>query len=145
MRLLQKFVLPLLDYADFLVESAPMKEIRLLDKLQVRAVRLIRYGNHRDVSDREIEIRYNITSLSERRKKHHLSLKYRLSRIESYLENKRPEITLRSRNKIKFSVPVTKLTRVLKSPFYRGVTLWDRLSLEVQRATTKVRFKQLIT
>ena len=86
----------------------------------------------------------NITPLKERRKKHHLSLMYRLSRVETYLENTRPEINLRSRHKIKFSIPVTKLSKVMKSPFYRGASLWDRLSQEVQRATTKVRFKQLI-
>ena len=67
------------------------------------------------------------------------------SKVESYLEIKRPEINLRSRHKIKFTMPVTKLTKVLRSPFYRGVSLWDRLSVEVQQATTKVRFKQLIS
>ena len=140
----KQFVMPMLDYADFLVESAPMKEIKLLDKLQDRAIRLIRYGNHMNLPAQAIEIMHNITPLKERRKKHHLSLMYRLSRVETYLENTRPEINLRSRHKIKFSIPVTKLSKVMKSPFYRGASLWDRLSQEVQRATTKVRFKQLI-
>ena len=40
--------------------------------------------------------------------------------------------------------PKTKLTKVLKSPYYRGVSLWDMLPKEVQRATTKVRFKKQI-
>ena len=70
---------------------------------------------------------------------------FRLSNVESYLDTTRPAINLRSRNKVKFNVPTTKLTRVLKSPFYRGVSLWDRLTVEVQRATTKVRFKQLLS
>ena len=122
-----------------------MKEIKLLDKLQDRAVKLIRNGNHRDLSAQATEMMRNITPLKERRKKHHLSLMYRLSRIEAYLENKQPEINLRSQHKIEFSIPATKLTKVLKSPFYRGVSLLDRLSLEVQRDPTKVRFKQLIT
>ena len=33
----------------------------------------------------------------------------------------------------------------MKSPYYRGVTLWDMLPLEIQRATTKVKFKGQVT
>ena len=56
----------------------------------------------------------------------------------SCIDTDRPEIVLRSRDKIKF---VTKLTKVMKSPYYRGISLWDMLNEEQQRATTKVRFK----
>ena len=38
----------------------------------------------------------------------------------------------------------TKLTKVAYSPYYRGVRLWDRLNESTQKATTKVKFKQLI-
>ena len=81
-------------------------------------------------------------SLRERRRKHHLFLMYRLSKIETYIDTDRPEIVLRSRDKIKFRTPVTKLMKVMKSPYYRGVSLWDMLNEEQQKATTKVRFKQ---
>ena len=69
---------------------------------------------------------------------------YRLSRTDSYIDLARPEMDLRSRNKIKFSMAKTKMTKVTKSPYYRGVSLWDMLPEEVQRATTKVRLKRLI-
>ena len=85
-----------------------------------------------------------ITPLKERQRKHHLALMYRIGGIDSYLELRRPEINLPSWKKIQFSIPVTRLSKVMKSPFYRGATLWDMLTVEVQRATTKVRFKQLI-
>ena len=87
---------------------------------------------------------YGIEPLKTRRCKHHLALMYRLSKIDSYIESTRPEIVLRNRNKIKFLVPKTKLTKVMKSPYYRGTTIWDMLTEEVQRATTKVRFKKQI-
>ena len=51
-------------------------------------------------------------------------------------------VILRSRNKIEFQTPVTTLTKVMKSPYYRGVSLWDMLNEEVLGATTKVRFKE---
>ena len=141
----KQFILPILDYADFLVESAPTKDINNLDKIQERAFKQIRFGAHRNLPCHRIDDVYNIVPLKERRKKHHLSLMYRLSSIDSYLDTSRPGINLRSRNKIKFSVPVTKLTKVKKSPFYRGVSLWDRLMVKTQRATTKVKFKKLIS
>ena len=98
----KQFVLPILNYADFLVESTPVKEIKLLDKLQERAVRQIRFGN-RNLALHVIEDMYNIVPLQDRRKRHHLSLMYRLSSIETYLEPRRPEVNLRSRRKVKFA------------------------------------------
>ena len=40
--------------------------------------------------------------------------------------------------KIQLLTLKTNLTKVMKSPYCRGVSLWDRLTEEVQRATTKV-------
>ena len=33
---------------------------------------------------------------------------------------------------------------LLLLPFYRGVLLWNRLDRDVQRATTKVKFKTML-
>ena len=85
---------------------------------------------------------YGIEDLVMRRRKHHLSVMYRQSRINSKLDEYRPEMGLRSNPKIRFKNKVTQLTKVQNSPYYRGVTLWDRLPVEVQRATTKVKFKR---
>ena len=87
---------------------------------------------------------YGLQTLRKRRESHHLVLMYRLSRDESYVESYRPDIELRSNNKIKLKIRTTKLTKVLNSPYHRGVRLWDQLSKESQRATTKVKFKRLI-
>ena len=66
----KQFVLPILDYADFLFESTVKRELDLLDRVQERAIRLIRYG---DPNGASIERIYNISSLRERRRKHHLA------------------------------------------------------------------------
>ena len=134
-------VRPILDYADFLFDSTVKLELDLLDRIQERVLALIGWGQ---MNNREIENIYTIELLRARRRKHHLALMYRLSKIDLYIDHARPEIALRSRNKVKFKIPKTKLTKVLKSPYYRGVTLWDMLPKEVQRATTKVRFKKQI-
>ena len=137
----KQFILPILDYADFLFDSSIKYELDLLDRIQDRALRLISRGQ---LNNAAVENAHNIEPLRARCRKHHLALMYRLSRIDLYLDSSRPEIGLRSRNKIKFSTAKIKLTKVMKSPYYRGVSLWDRLPEEVQRATTKVRFKKQI-
>ena len=137
----KQFILPILDYADFLFDSTVKRELDLLDKIQERALTIIGRGQ---VNNKTVESTYSIESLKSRRRKHHLSLMYRISKIEAYLDTSRPEIILRNRDKIKFVTAKTKLTKVTKSPYYRGVSLWDMLPQQVQRATTKVRFKKLI-
>ena len=90
-----------------MVESASIKEIDLLDQIQERAVKLIRFGKYRNRLDGTVEEDYNIIPLRERRKKAHLVLTCRISGFESFLAEKRPKINMRSRNEIKFSITVT--------------------------------------
>ena len=103
----KQYILPILDYADFLFESTTKRELDLLDKVQDRDMRLIGNGQQ---TIRAIENKYNIEPLKDRHRRHHLTLMYRLSKIEMYIDIERPDITLRSRNKIKFLTPKTKLT-----------------------------------
>ena len=137
-------VLPMLDYADFLVESGRMEKIERLNNIQKRAVKLIDNNLHRGLDLKQLMNIYGLESLSERRKHHHLVLMYRLKDDLEYFDTYRPNIGLRNNNKIKFKIKTTKLTKVLDSPYHRGVRLWDHLSEETQRAVTKVKFKQLI-
>ena len=65
---------------------------------------------------------------------------YRLKDESDYIDTRRPLVTLRNRNKVKFKLGITELTKVLNSPYHRGVCLWDRFSEETQKATTKVKF-----
>ena len=69
---------------------------------------------------------------------------YRLKDDKDLLEQYRANIDLRNNSKTKFKTRTTKLTKVANSPYYRGVRLWDCLNESTQKATTKVKFKQLI-
>ena len=137
-------VLPMLDYADFLAESGKAAKIERLETLQKRAVKLIDNKANRALDTTQLMTMYGLDSLSKRRKDHHLALMYRLKDNIDLLEPRRATIELRNNNKIKFKIRTTKLTKVLNSPYYRGVRLWDRLSEDTQKATTKVKFKNVI-
>ena len=134
-------VRPVMEYADFLVDSSSKQKTGRLTSIQKRAVKIIDQARHKEFSYKELLTLYGIENLVMRRKKHHLSVMYRQSRDDSNLNAYRPETDLRSNLKIQFRNKITQLTKVQRSPYYRGVTLWDRLPTEVQRATTKVKFK----
>ena len=137
-------VLPMFDYADFLVESGKTEKIERLDTIQKRALKIIDSKTNQGLDDSQLLTLYGLQTLAARRAQHHLVLMYRLKQEKDYIDTYRPPVMLRNSNKIKFKLKTTRLTTVLKSPYYRGVHLWDRLSEETQKATTKVKYKNLL-
>ena len=137
-------VLSMLDYGEFLVDSGKLSKIDRLNNLHKRAVKLIDNKAHRDQDIAQLMSTYGLESLLKRRENLHLSLMYRLKDDKDLLEQYRANIELRNNSKIKFKTRTTKLTKVANSPCYRGVRLWDRLNESTQKATIKVKFKQLI-
>ena len=135
---------PILEYADFLIDSCQRSKTDKLDRIQKRSVRIVDGCVHKGMKMKDLQMLYGLEDLGERRKKHHLALMYRHSKTHSNLDIKRPDVILRNNNKVKFKIRTTLLTKVQKSQYYRGVSLWDRLPEEVQRATTKVKFKKFL-
>ena len=80
--------------------------------------------------------------LGARRKRHQLSFMYRHYRNSLNIDVLRLNIELRSSNKLKFKAKTTQLIKKQNGPYHRGVSLQDRLPVNVQRAMTKVKFKQ---
>ena len=85
---------------------------------------------------------YRLQTLKLRRAEHITCTIYQLGAVPNLVETSRPDICLRSRNKVKLKVHKRVYEKHLKSPFLRGVTLWDRIPESVQWSTTKVKFKQ---
>ena len=137
-------VLPLYDYADFLVESGPNHRINRLDSLHEKALYIIDNNVTKNARFSDLLLLYNIITLSERRHQHHCSLMFRKSKTSVDLDFARPRMHLRSHNKVKFKKYRRKYTKILKSPLLRGVKLWDRIPIDIQRSTTKFKFKKLI-
>ena len=87
---------------------------------------------------------YNIETLQCRRDTQLACTMYRLSRNDVYIDHSVHRENLRSESKIKFKYPFTKIVKIRKSPFYRGVDLWNSLKVEHHRAENKKRFKSLL-
>ena len=113
---------PILEYADFLIDSCTQLKIDKLDHIQKRSVRIIDGYKHRGMKYEDLLLLYGLEHLGLRRKQHHLAVMYRHSKSKSHLDDVRPEMILRNKNKVRFKTKTTQLTKVQKSPYYRGVS-----------------------
>ena len=69
---------------------------------------------------------------------------YDQSQIVDNIQTGTCEIKLRSSKKVKLKSSFTKLTKVIKSPMYRGIELWNQLPDELQTEPNKIKFKNEI-
>ena len=117
-----------------------------IDKVQSKCVRIIencQYGQKRE-DEAILCNRYNLDSLQNRRDMQLACTMFRLSKIDRYIEHTVYLENLRSEEKIKFKCPFTKIAKIKKSPFYRGVDLWNSLKVQHHKAENKKRFKTLL-
>ena len=141
----KQMILPLLDYADFIIECGRKVKIDKLERLQERALKFVNNGLYGYENISELYAVFNVQTLALRYREHISCFMYRQSKIDGNIEYRRPSINLRSNGKVKFKAKrKRKYELYLKSPKVRGVKLWEMLPLDVQRATTKVKFKKLI-
>ena len=137
-------ILPILDYVSILVNFSTQKKIVKLQPLQNRAIRIV--GRLTGYISTEIMMEYHkkfkLRLLSDRRKWFMLSLMYKLSSISENVNRYRPEMQLRTGPKVKMKLAFTDKERVLRSPFYKCNTLWDRLDSDIQLAENVYEFKR---
>ena len=127
-------ILPILDSVSMLVNCSSQKKIDKLQPLQNRAIRIINKLSGY-VSTEEMKGYHkmlNLKTLSERRKLFMLILIYKFSKDEENVNRYRPEITLRTRPKVKMKLAFTDKERVLRSPYYMCYRLWDKLDSTIQ-------------
>ena len=69
---------------------------------------------------------------------------YDQSRDVSNIYSNNCNIKLHSSKKVKLKSAFTRLTKVKKSPMYRGLELWDQLPEKLQKEPSKLLFKREI-
>ena len=138
---------PLLEYCSFIFESGKKVKIDTIDKIQSKCLRIIESCSkeNRERDESVLCLKYKLSTLHQRRKMQLGSIMYRYSRNELFVDTVVNRENLRSANKIKIKCTYTKMANIRKSPFYRGVDLWNSLKVEHHRAENKKRFKTLLT
>ena len=135
-------IVPLLDYCDFMIESFPVIRYTRLENLQERA---LKYIDNKANKGRDLYKIYRIQPLRLRWREHICCMMFRQSKFTDKLDYVRPLIRLRSNKKVKFKKVLKRNYQLyLKSPMARGIKIWETLTAEMQKATTKVKFKTMI-
>ena len=70
-----------------------------------------------------------------------LALMYKLSKIKENVNSVKPVRQLRTGPKVKMKIAFTDKDRVLRSPYYKCNSLWDKLSSEIQLSGNIFEFK----
>ena len=121
-RIYKQTIMPLFEYASFIVDSATKEQCKKLDRLHEKALHLIYYKKEYEQGKRiyvnmgDLYSKYNLEPLIVRRKQQLLCIVYEYSKIPTMLKEDNPEKRV-TRN---FDLEFTNLTRVLKSPLYGG-------------------------
>ena len=139
-------IMPYFDYISLLTESSTQRKIGKLQPLQNRAVKIVCLINNY-VSTEEMRNLHNelgLMLLRNRRKVNMLKLVFKYSKSIENVETRRPDVVLRDRHKVKMKLPYSNKDRVLKSPYYISVNLWNQLDSDVQNIVSKGEFKKRI-
>ena len=69
---------------------------------------------------------------------------YDQSKSVENIKEKPVNLNLRSQKKIKLKSDFTRLTKIQRSPYYRGILEWNLLPDDIQTETNKCRFKERV-
>ena len=85
---------------------------------------------------------YKIESLGLRRKRNLVKIMYSHSSQVQHIKIDTVTINLRSKKKVHMKKDFTSKTKVLNSPLYRGLMLWDSLPSDMQKEKDTQTFKK---
>ena len=87
---------------------------------------------------------YDVEKLYNRRKEHFLMIMFAHKNNPEFEDMNRPDMLLRNHNGTKFKIRATINQKVCKSPYYRGVKLWEQLPNATRTLHGKKEFKRTI-
>ena len=136
-------ILPLIDYAGFLLLSCRKCDIEDLQKIQNDVLRICNVSRLSDkVSISVLHNKCKMLGLKQRMQKQLLWLMYIMSRDNACI--KVPTRETRAAQKVQFKVPNRILPVYERSPYYQGTVLWNELSEETQKIDNIYGFKKEI-
>ena len=134
-------ILPLLDYAGFLLNSCNVSDRDDLQILQNDCLRTCYNVQRRDrMSVATMHKNAKLLSLSQRRTIQLLSLMY-IHESNFDVQHNFPRAT-RGANRYKFEVERYNVVKYKNSPYYKGSLLWDRLPHNVTESVCLSEFKR---
>ena len=125
-------ILPLVEYAGFVLVSCSIRQRYELQVLQNNALRRCkRYFLRDHVRIENLHSECKILGLEQRRRKQLLRLMYLYNKKDSQV--KRPVRPTRAVSKVVFTIPAKCTGKYMNSPFYKGTLLWNMFDAELQK------------
>ena len=136
-------VLPLVEYAGFILGSCTIGQRQELQTIQNNALRLCkRYFLLDMIRIRDLHAECTLLGLEQRRRKQLLRLMYLHSKNELII--KQPARLTREASIIVFKVPSRCTDKYMRSPFYKGNILWNQLDVNVQKICNVTKFTEAL-
>ena len=142
LRIYRVMISPVIEYCSFYVGGGHVAELQKLQRMQNQALRVCCKKRVRDVSIEQLHRISKVETLDRRRKLQLLAIMWKKAHGGQAIEQ--ANIRTRGDLKIRFAKRRAKQSFYQKSPYYRGVTLWDNLDKDVQKLPTKEKFKAAI-
>ena len=134
-------VLPLVEYAGFVLVSCTIGQRYELQVLQNNALRLSkRYYLLDRIRIDQLHSECRILGLEQRRRQQLLRLMYLHSRDDSNI--KKPVRVTRAMRKLTFKTATRCTQKYQNSPFYKGTVLWDNIDIDLQHAYNVLLFQK---
>ena len=141
LKVYKQTILPYCDYCSFMIEGAKKGNVKKLQTLQNRALRICTKKYDIKHRTKKIHMECDMERLEERRQMQLALLMYkRAAKLDI-----NPLVNPRTRgdNKAKFPTRKARLQGYKKGPLARGIALWDRIKPAVQQADSQESFKRL--
>ena len=133
-------IMPLVEYVSFMLYLNNVKEIGKLQKLQNRCLRLcLNINNPRDMSVVRLHESTRINLLETRRESQILNIMFML-KCNNLFRKECSRIT-RSAERYIFDTEIVHMEVYARSPYYKGVTLWNTLPIVLQHEQIGFSFK----
>lgn len=137
LKIYNTMIIPIFDYNDLIYEFLTEKLKKKLQSTQNRALRIVYHTEH--FSTKQLYEISKSDKLQERRDTHLLNLMYGRSKQMAYRDLR--DIPTRTHQGCPLYIPKPKVNAYMKSPLYRGGTLWNNLPAKIQTAPTYNSFK----
>ena len=124
-------ILPVMDYCSFYTGSATQSELTKLQQVQNRGLRICTLSRTCVVSVNALHTVTSTLKLEDRRKRQLTKMMWKKA-LQGEVEMA-ANVRTRGDRKLKFKIRRAKTSFYQKGPFYRGVTLWDKLAEETQK------------
>ena len=139
--LYKQTILPLVEYADIMLYHVRKHDLKKLQRLQNKALRIcLNIVNPRDITTEDLHDLASLMPLDDRRELHLMNHMHKYKEHGPWLHETVP--STRKAEKINFDTEIPILSVYSDSPYYVRAKIWNDLPSKLQSQETKANFQK---